>query len=316
MLGNYFGEAPLLVSPKQSLTNMGINVSYVKGCNITALSLESEKDDICRVAAASAATILIVGNNGGVENEGRDRRSIVLPGEGQVELIQLASTCAKKENDKPVILIIMSGGPIDLSPYKKNKNIDAMLYVGYPGQSGGTAIAEAIYGEFSPSGRLATTIYPAQFTEQVDIGDMRMRPSGDFPGRTYRYYTGEVVYPFGFGMSYTKFKRTMTMANDDGSNAATSDAFSRVNIEVLNQGPTNCAHSLLLFHSGPNAGHNGNPIRSLIGFEKVLLRVGEKVTVPFSIDSHILRKNGMHRFSLAPEREDEDDLHEIVIFIT
>mmetsp|Transcript_35546 Transcript_35546/g.72049 ORF Transcript_35546/g.72049 Transcript_35546/m.72049 type:complete len:781 (-) Transcript_35546:4126-6468(-) len=318
MLGNYFGEAPLLVSPKQGLTNMGINISYMKGCNITAQSLESKKDDICRVAAASAATILVVGNNGGVENEGRDRISVVFPGEGQVELIQLASTCAKEENDKPVILIVMSGGPIDLSPYKKNKNIDAMLYVGYPGQSGGTAIAEAIYGDFSPSGRLATTIYPRQFAENVDIGDMRMRPAGDFPGRTYRYYTGEVVYPFGFGMSYSTFKRTMSMANDDGSNAGTSDAFSRVDIEVLNQGPLDCAHSILLFHSGPNAGHDGNPIRSLIGFEKLFLRVGEKMTVPFSIDSHTLRKNGIHRFSLAPsaEREDENGSHEIVISVT
>lgn len=308
MQGNYFGKAPFLVSPKKGLEDLDIDVAYLKGCNITAPSLEIKKDEICHTAATSDATILVMGNDGGIENEGRDRTSIALPGRGQMELIELASACAKKQDVKSVILIIMSGGPIDLSPYKEDKSIDAILYVGYPGQAGGTAIAEALYGKFSPSGKLTTTIYPEAFAEQADIRDMRMRPSENFPGRTYRYYTGETVYPFGFGMSYTIFERTITTSDNDSD-------FSKVNVEVSNQGPMESAHSVLLFHSGPKAGHEGNPIRSLVGFDNIFLLVGEKKVVEFNIDSAVMKGAGLHQFSLGlnEEGEDEEQVYDIEI---
>ena len=75
----------------------------------------------------------------------------------------------------------------------------------YPGQSGGEAVVQVLTGEHSPSGRLPSTQYPAEYVDQVLMTDQAFRPSSTSPGRTYRFYTGEAVYPFGHGLSYSTF---------------------------------------------------------------------------------------------------------------
>jgi hypothetical protein len=184
---------------------------------------------------------------------------------------------------------------VDLEPYAESSNIDAILYVGYPGQSGGTAIAESLYGKFSPSGRLTTTIYPADYANQVAIDDMRMRPSSKndtFPGRTYRFYKG-ATFPFGFGLSYTSFEYHIEYSQSDKGALL-------ISVQVHNTGPMDGSESVLLFYVGPNAGENGNPIKTLVGFDKVFLVAGATDTIEFSIDSRITRATGLHRFFAGP----------------
>ena len=121
----------------------------------------------------------------------------------QAELIEQVAAAAKD----PITLVILSGGPVDVSAAKANAKVGAIVWAGYPGQSGGDALAQILFGDVSPSGRLTQTWYPAAFAQQVSMFDMGMRPnatSGN-PGRGYRFYTGTPVFAFGEGMSYTTF---------------------------------------------------------------------------------------------------------------
>ncbi|XP_062169004.1 probable beta-D-xylosidase 7 [Alnus glutinosa] len=117
-------------------------------------------------------------------------------------ILPLISSVAKK----PVVLVLLSGGPVNISSAKNDKNIGSFLWAGYPGQAGGSAIAEVIFGDHNPGGRLPVTWYPQDFVK-VPMTDMRMRaePSSGYPGRTYRFYEGEKVFKFGYGLSYSKY---------------------------------------------------------------------------------------------------------------
>jgi len=152
----------------------------------------------------------LICQNNCLEAEGCDRYNISWP-YGQAQLIDQAASW-----DMPVILVIISGGPLDLSKYKDHKAISAILWMGYPGQMGGAAMADVLLGDVSPTGRLPQTFYTGDFVKAASITDMRMRPGTaaggqifytrfdvPYPGRTYRFVNESfVVYPFGFGLSY------------------------------------------------------------------------------------------------------------------
>eukprot|EP00850_Spirogloea_muscicola_P010485 SM000062S19871 [mRNA] locus=s62:88354:92108:+ [translate_table: standard] len=180
-----------------------VNTILEPGC----LDVECESTDgfeSARLASRSAdATILLVGLDQSQEGEGRDRTSLLLPGQ-QEKLVKEVGRASRG----PVVLVILSGGPIDISLARDSNDIDAIIWAGYPGQSGGQAIAEAIFGDYNPGGRLPVTWYPQSFAEQVGMVDMQMRANSSraYPGRSYRFYTGEMVFPFGHGLSYNVYQ--------------------------------------------------------------------------------------------------------------
>ena len=204
MQGNYFGTAPYLISPAKGLQNYG-SVYSDDGSNITKSVAAVEGKDL---------VVLVVGlqSEGAKpadEAEGHDRTSLLLPDDQDTFVEQVAAAAAKA--NAPVVVVVMGGGPLDLSAIKANSNVDAILWCGYPGQSGGTSIADTIFGENNPSGKLSLTWYPEELTKQVPITDMGMRPnktSGN-PGRTYRFYTGTPVFKFGEGLSYSAFSHEL-----------------------------------------------------------------------------------------------------------
>ena len=81
----------------------------------------------------------------------------------------------------------------------------SLIWAGYPGQSGGSAIATVVFGQYNPGGRLPITFYPASYVDEVSMFDMSMRPSSTNPGRTYKFYTGQPVFEFGFGFHIQHF---------------------------------------------------------------------------------------------------------------
>ena len=141
------------------------------------------------------------------EYEMRDRTSLYLPGV-QEELVEEVCAAAAT-NGRACVLVIISGGAIDTTRMVTNTNVSAIVYAGYPGQSGGTAIAKLIFGEAEPTGRLSQTWYTEDYIANMSMWDMGLRPNAASTvtqGRTHRFFTGVPLYPFGHGLQYTTFE--------------------------------------------------------------------------------------------------------------
>ncbi|XP_039774199.1 beta-D-xylosidase 4-like isoform X3 [Panicum virgatum] len=298
MIGNYEGTPCKYTTPLQGL---GANVAtvYQPGCTNVGCSGNSLQLAAAAKAAASAdVTVLIVGADQSIERESLDRTSLLLPGQ-QPRLVSAVANASSG----PCILVIMSGGPFDISFAKSSDKIAAILWVGYPGEAGGAAIADVLFGYHNPSGRLPVTWYPESFTK-IPMTDMRMRPdpSTGYPGRTYRFYTGDTVYAFGDGLSYTSFAHRLVSAPAqvavqllEGHACLTEQCLSveaegghcenlafDVHLRVRNAGTLGGGHTVLLFSSPPPV--HGAPAKHLLGFQKVSLEPGQAGVVAFKVD--------------------------------
>jgi len=289
MQGNYYGTAPYLISP---VAGIG---AYTK----TETCDGSDVDAAVAMAEAAKAVVLVVGltSEGAQpadEAEGHDRTSLVMPYKQDDLVARVAAAAAAK--GVPVVMVVMSGGPVDLTAAKADPNVGAIIWCGYPGQSGGAAIADAIFGTSTPSAKLSMTWYPQSLAEQVALTDMGMRPNKTTgnPGRSHRFYTGEPVYPFGHGLSYTSFAaRLLEPAPVIASSAweeltlsaLSKQAAATFLVEVNNTGDRDGAEVVLLFGAPPDAGLGGRPLQSLLAFERVHLRRGESAVLTLPVEA-------------------------------
>lgn len=231
-----------------------------------------------RALAQADAVVAFVGLSPDVEGEelkvdvpgfdGGDRNAIGLPATQQA-LLERA-----KAAGKPLIVVLMSGSAVALN--WAQQHADAILAAWYPGQSGGTAIAQALAGDFSPGGRLPVTFY--QSTK-----DLPPYVSYDMKGRTYRYFDGRPLYPFGHGLSYTSFAygapRLSTRTVKAGETL-------RVSVRVRNSGERSGEEVVQVYLQPPQRPQS--PIRSLVGFRRVALKPGESREVTFELDAREL----------------------------
>lgn len=304
MIGNYAGVPCGYTSPLQGISKYARAV-HQPGCNGVACPSNEKFHDAEVAARNSDATVLIMGLDQSIEQEGRDKINLLLPGHQQ-ELVERAAMASRG----PVILVLMCGSPVDVSFAKNNPRIGAILWVGYPGQAGGAAIADVLFGTTNPGGKLPMTWYPQDYLAKAPMTRMDMRASGNYPGRTYRFYKGPVVFPFGHGLSYTKFTHSLSTAPTQVlvplSSTATSLFATKnstmstntirvshancnalepltIHVDVINTGPMDGAHVLLVF-SAPSEKSKGSPIKQLVSFEKVHVMAGSKQRV--KIDVH------------------------------
>lgn len=294
MQGNYQGVAPYLISPTAGISKYA-TATYTKGCDINSKDTSGIPAAVSAAAHADAV-VVVVGLDQTQEAEGRDRTDLSLPGQ-QNALVEQVCAVAKG----PVVVVVMSGGSVDLSDVKNNNNVHSILWVGYPGQSGGTAIAETLFGDNNPSGRLTQTFYPSNFTSAVSMFDMGMHPnktSGN-PGRGYRFYTGTPIYPFGTGLSYTTFvykifdSVDITLKSSMINEAVQmyehephkAPALLTIDVIINNNGSRDGSDSVLVFVSAPAAGGSGH--RRLCAYERVHLKAGggTGVSFPLSVNS-------------------------------
>ncbi|KAF8392686.1 hypothetical protein HHK36_023035 [Tetracentron sinense] len=205
MVGNYAGIPCQYSSPLDAFSAIA-NVTYEIGCDVMCKN-ETLIFPAMQVAKNADATILFVGLDLSVEAESLDRVDLLLPGY-QTQLINQVAAVAKG----PLILVIMSTGGVDISFAKNNPNIKAILWVGYPGEEGGRAISDIVFGKYNPGGRLPLTWHKADYVDQLPMTSMPLRPveESGYPGRTYKFFNGSTVYPFGYGLSYTKFNYQIT----------------------------------------------------------------------------------------------------------
>ena len=197
--GNYNGQPCFVHTPYDALRTMpGLTVTLAHGVDVNSTSTGGF--DAALSAAKGADVIVYIGGiDESIESEGHDRNTIDLPGQQLALLKQLEGV------GKPLIVILFGGGGVDISYLRDSARTGAILWAGYPSQSGGDALVDVLFGRYSPAGRLPVTWYPAEYVDQVPMTDQSMRASASNPGRTYKFYTGTPVYPFGHGLSYTTF---------------------------------------------------------------------------------------------------------------
>ncbi|XP_006840294.3 beta-xylosidase/alpha-L-arabinofuranosidase 1 [Amborella trichopoda] len=309
MRGNYAGIPCRYVTPIEGLSKYA-TVEYHPGCKDSHCTDTSLFEDAVCAAKTADATILVMGLDTQIEAEGHDRNDLLLPGQ-QTELINRVMAVA----GGPKILVIMSGGAVDINFAKNNWFVGAMLWVGYPGGEGGRAIADVIYGKYNPGGRLPLTWYYNDYVMQIPMTSMSFRPLPEqgYAGRTYKFFTGQTVYPFGYGMSYSSFNYTLKSIPDAvdlslGQNelchrvsytddaptgppscasVLVSDSSCEKHLEfevaVNNLGPRDGSHVVLVYDVLP-VGLEGAPIKQLVAFQRVHVLAGRSETVKFKLN--------------------------------
>ncbi|PYV63719.1 MAG: beta-glucosidase, partial [Acidobacteria bacterium] len=195
--------------------------------------------------------------------KGGDRTSLDLPKPEQELLKTVASA------GKPVVLVLTNGSALAVNWAKEHAN--AILDAWYPGEEGGSAVAETLSGKNNPAGRLPVTFY---------TGVDQLPPFEDYAmkGRTYRYFEGKPLYPFGYGLSYTKFSYTGLMLPKNAINAG--DPLT-AEVTIANTGKLEGDEVAQLYLAFPNT--PGAPLRALRGFKRVHLKPGESQKVEFEL---------------------------------
>ncbi len=274
-LGNYNGFPSENITLLDALkAEPGIEVAYAPVSDFIALKDGYDLnmlDELCKDAdviifAGGLSPTLEgeEGDAGGIEGfQGGDKTSIALPAV-QTEIMERLSAFKK-----PIVFVCMSGSAISFN--WESENIPAIIQAWYGGQSAGTALADILFGRYNPSGKLPITFYKS---------DSDLPPMEDYSmkGRTYRYFDGDVLYPFGYGLSYSKFKYENLKCP---KSADTSDEVT-VSVDVKNVGKHYGDEIVQLYLS-----HKGEieeaPLCQLAGFKRVSLAPGEKKTVEFKL---------------------------------
>ncbi len=194
---------------------------------------------------------------------GGDRTSILLP-RVQTEFLRMLHATGK-----PVVFVMMTGSAIAIP--EEDQTIPAILNAWYGGQNAGTAIADVLFGDYNPAGRLPVTFYKSD----ADLPDFK---NYDMTGRTYRYFKGEPLYPFGYGLSYTTFKYSEIKV----PNTVQAGVPVRVETTVTNTGSMAGEEVVQLYLSYPEVAGKA-PIRALKGFQRIHLQPGKSRTVSFTL---------------------------------
>ena len=283
--GNYAGNPTYLHSPLYALQAHNFTVNYASNNLGDQVDPTTNGWTNLRPAMdASEILIYIGGIDNSVEEEGHDRTSLQWTG-AQLDVIgQLADT------GKPTIVVSMGGGQIDSSPIANNPNISALLWAGYPGQDGGSAILDILTGKVAPAGRLPQTQYPSSYISKVSMTDMALRPGRNNPGRTYKWYNDTPVFEFGFGLHYTNFSATVKsqlnrtypisdlVSSCPSTNVTSLDrcAFTSVAIDIVNTGTVASDYVTLGYILG-DFGPSPQPKKSLISYQR-LFNIGGGAT--------------------------------------
>lgn len=240
-----------------------------------AVKTESPYAEAIEVAKQADTVVLVLGLSPRLEGEemnvlepgfrGGDRTEIKLPARQQGLLEAVAAT------GKPVVLVLLSGSALAVN--WANEHIPAIVQAWYPGEEGGTAIAEALFGDYNPGGRLPVTFYKS--VDQLPAFD-----NYQMDGRTYRFFKDEPLYPFGHGLSYTRFKYSDLTVS---SPRVASGEKVVVSAKVENTGAREGDEVVQLYVSDIDASVRV-PIRSLAGVERVHLKPGERRVIQFTIE--------------------------------
>jgi len=295
LVGNYNGtpSRPVTILAGIRARFPQSKVVYVQGTGL--VGADESSDQAVEAARKADLVVMVAGLSAHIEGEemkvnaegfaGGDRTSLDLP-VPQEQLLQRVQAVGK-----PTVLVLMNGSALGIN--WADQNVPAIVEAWYPGGQGGTAVAALLAGDFSPAGRLPVTFY-----KSVD----QLPPFDDYSmsKRTYRYFAGEPLYPFGYGLSFTTFGYSNSRVSK--ADVAATDNVT-VSVDVANSGAVAGEEVVQLYLTHP--GIPGAPLRALKGFQRIHLDKGEKKTVLFTLrarDLSIVDESGKHR--IVPGRVD------------
>ncbi|XP_077989175.1 uncharacterized protein LOC144443528 [Glandiceps talaboti] len=262
-------------TPRQGLSQLAPkSTKYASGCLTPSCSLY----DAEAVEAAVKDTDLVVvclGTGANIESESHDRSNLTLPGQQQ----RLLQDTVKFAKGKPVILLLFNAGPLDVSWAVNNDAVSAIVECFFPAQATGTALYRLFVNMegSNPAGRLPMT-WPKSMDQVPPMVDYSME------GRTYRYFKGEPLFPFGYGLSYTKFKYSdvkVTPSSVKPCNSVT------VSVSVQNIGSLSGDEVIQLYISWNDASIPV-PQQQLVGFNRTEMQPNQSISVSFTIVPHVM----------------------------
>lgn len=275
-LGNYFGDPSHFVMVTDSVSQYNRETEFIRGIHLYESAKNGDVNQALQAAQNADIILMCTGLDSSIEGEeaggalaggggniGKqgDRETIDLPKNQQEYITKLIET------GKKIILLNFSGGCINFGKFKNRVN--AIVQCWYPGAQGGTAIANILFGKCSPSGKLPVTFYNS-VDDLPDFCDYSMQ------NRTYRYFKGDVQYPFGYGKTYTKFALENAEVREN-----------KIRATVKNVGKFESETVLQLYVTCPKAEFE-TPIKSLIGFKRISLKPQEEKEFVFEIDENSL----------------------------
>lgn len=281
LLANYNGLSPNIVTPLEGIIDKvsnGTIVRFNKGVDL--INNSDLKEWSPSLASSSDVTIAIMGISAMIEGEqgdaissdsNGDRSTISLPNH-QINYIK---KLRKISGDKPVILIIKAGSAIDLS--EVSNYVDAIIYAWYLGEQGGNAIADIIFGDVNPSGKLPITI-PKALSDLPEYNDYNM------DNRTYRFNRNKPMYPFGYGLSYSKFIYSNLKIDKEKIKKGTEI---KLNFDVQNISNISGEEVIQVYIKHKNAFYR-TPNSSLIFFHRTNLVAGEKKNIKLTINQDMM----------------------------
>jgi len=248
--------------------------------SVPGRDLESPALDAARQAEA---VVMFLGLSPRLEGEemkvpvagfqGGDRVDLGLPAVQEALLQKVAGL------GKPLVLVLLNGSALAVN--WASEHVPALVDAWYPGQAGGTAIADVLFGDYNPAGRLPVTFYHSA-DQLPSFDDYSMK------GRTYRYFQGQPLYPFGYGLSYTSFGYSRL----DCPERAPANHDVAVSAEVRNTGKLAGEEVVQLYVKRDG-------VRSLEGFQRIALQAGERKTVKFVLKARQLPKSGVAEIAIG-----------------
>jgi beta-glucosidase len=282
LIGNYHGVNGKLVTFLEGISaaiDQGSQIQYRPGIllsqeNFTTIDLayiDIVMADVC---------IVVLGINNYLEGEEGD--SLLSPYAGDRLDYNLPANQVnylKKINagtNKPIIAVVTGGSPMNLAEIENFA--DAVILAWYPGEEGGTALADILFGKISPSGKLPMT-FPKSFEQLPDYEDYSMK------GRTYRYMEQEPLYPFGFGLTYSRFE---LLAPQLSSATLSANSEVELTVRIANQGEVASDEVVQLYVTPPDSVFNA-PLFSLKGIRRIHLQPEEAIELTFPVTSSLLK---------------------------
>ena len=300
LLSNYNGIPSKVVTVLQGIEeaakDYGVKVNYAPGCKNVACESKENFQAALQIAKSADYVIVVIGLDHTVEGESHDRKQMSCGGGESHDVLEppgcqndLVEEIAALNGQ--VILVLINGGPVSLSQLYTNSRITGIMEAFYPGALGGTAVADVLFGNYNPGGRMPVTTY-------VSSGELP--PAVDYdmttpPGRTYRYYEKAPLIPFGYGLSYSLFGYINLTVSKNILNTCESV---KISVAVKNYGEMAGDEVILLYLEPPRFSDKPFlPRVQLVGFQRATIDVGNTYVASFEINPYLMSlvdEDGVH----------------------